>query len=121
MIQFVDCWLGKEFFDQFLKQFPPGQSLINLRHCSFSGFHITSLLDILNSLGEMKDKKILKMKYIHAFLDNDLDEEMTIEIFEKAQKMIDEKFNELKCTSIRETRYCFYRFEAKGKLFKNDH
>ena len=120
IIQFSNCMMNKGVIDKFLMEVPPTRLLLILEDCHFF-FHISSLLDILNSLGEMKNKKILKMKYIHAFLDNDLDEEMTIEIFEKAQKMIDEKFNELKCTSIRETRYCFYRFEAKGKLFKKDY
>ena len=112
--------MNKGMIDKFLMEVPPTQLLIILENCHFF-FHISSLLDILNSLGKMKDKKILKMKDIHAFLDNNLNEEMTIEIFEKAQKMIDENFNELKCTSFRETRYCFYRFEAKGKLSKKDY
>lgn len=119
-IQFANCIMNKGMIDKFLMEFPHTQFLVIFENCNFF-FHISSVLEILNCLGEMKDKKILKMKNIHAFLDNDLDEEMTIEIFKKAQKMIDEKFNELKCTSLRETRYCFYRFEAKGKLSKNDY
>ena len=76
MIQLADCWLKNDFFYQFLKQFPPALTLIISPTCMIS-FHITSLLKILNSVGEMKAKKVLKIYKIDAYLDNDLDEEKT--------------------------------------------
>ena len=53
MVVFESWELKKEFFGQFLKQFPPGLTLVIQGNCTFS-FEITSLLEILNSLGEMK-------------------------------------------------------------------
>ena len=119
MIVFESWGLKKEFFGQFLKQFPPGQTLIIQRNCYFS-FHITSLLEILNSLGEMKDKKILKIYNIDTIHFNDLDEEETKEILKKAQEIIDEKFDDLEHIDIRDEKYDFKLFKEKGKVWQID-
>ena len=63
MIEFGCCNFEKESFGPLLKQLPPSQSLIIQDNCYFI-FPITSLLEILNSLGEMKEKKILKINMI---------------------------------------------------------
>ena len=95
IIQFSNCMMNKGMIDKFLMEVPPTRLLLILEDCHFF-FHISSLLDILNSLGEMKDKKILEIvDYTCFFLDNDLDKEKTKEIFKKAQDIIDEKFNDL--------------------------
>ena len=123
MIQLADCWLKNDFFYQFLKQFPPGLSLIISPNCMIS-FQITSLLKILNSLGEMKAKKVLKnYDEIDACLDNDLDEEKTKEILNKAQEIIDEKFDELSYTvnGLREKKYGFELRKEKGKLCQKNY
>ena len=91
MIQLADCWLESDFFYQFLKQFPPALTLIISQNCMIS-FHITSLLKILNSLEEMKTKKVLKI-YDKIYLDYGGN------IDDKAQEIIDEKFDELSFTS----------------------
>ena len=72
-IELFDCFLTKEFVEKFGKQFPPGQLSLITDKCFFI-FQITSLLDILNSLGEMRNKRILEfpLKYIWIYLDNDL-------------------------------------------------
>ena len=93
-IQLSYCWLEKDFFDQILKQFPPGHSLIIHSNCTIS-IPITSLLEILTSLGEMKAQKNLKIDKIDAYLVNYLDKEKTKEVVEKAQEIIDEKFDDL--------------------------
>ena len=54
-------------------------------HCD-----ISSLLDILNSLGDKKDVKI--RNHIHFFLDNDWSEQVTMETFKQAEKIIENKF-----------------------------
>ena len=116
-IQLADCWLKKDFFYQFLKQFPPGHSLIIHPNCMIH-FHITSLLEILNSLGEMKAQKNLKIyDKIVVRLDNDLDKEKTKEILKKAQEIIDEKFDELEYANLREEKYGFSLSKEKGKLW----
>ena len=123
MIVFESWWLQKEFFGQFLKQFPPGQKLIIQGNCYFS-FHITSLLEILNSLGEMKDKKMLKIyNLLIQDLDlDDLDEEETKEILEKALEIIDQKFDDLEYIDIRDEEFSndFKLFKEKGKLWQID-
>ena len=67
----------------------------------------------------MKAKKVLKIyDKINACLDNDLDEEKTKEILNKAQEIIDEKFDELSYTvnGLREKKYGFALRKEKGKL-----
>ena len=119
-IGFESCKLEKEFFDQFLKQLPPGQTLIIQANCYFF-FHITSLLENLNSLGEMKEKKILKIfdtidgKQLVFKILNDLDEEKTMEIFKEAQEIIDKKFDELDIF-LRDSMYGLWLFKEKGKV-----
>ena len=96
-IEFVSCFLTKELVEKFGKQFPPGQSSLIINSCYFD-FQITSLLDFLNSLGEMRNKKILRINqwnYTRIRLDNNLDKENTEQIFKKAQEIIDEKLNGL--------------------------
>ena len=110
-IQFTRCSMKNDF----LKQFPPGVKLIIKEYCPFS-FHITSLLGHLNSLGEMKAKKMLEIDNINLNIDisdHDLDEEKTEEIFKKAQEIIDEKFDEL---SFRDPKHDFWLKKEKGKL-----
>ena len=114
-IQLSDCRLNKDFFDQFLKQFPPGHSLIIHSNCTIS-IHITSLLEILTSLGEMKAQKNLKIDKINPFLDNDLDKEKTKEILKKAQEIIDEKFDELDKAYLNERKYGFKLLKKKRKI-----
>ena len=142
MIQLANCSLQEDFFDQFLKQFPPGHSLIIDHHCMIS-IHITSLLEILTSLGEMKAQKNLKIDEmdirIGASLVNDLDKEKTKEILKKAQEIIDEKFDELDRAYINVCRphtlpywkvltlppdvskYGFYLLKEKGKLWQKNY
>ena len=121
-IGFESCKLEEEFFDQFLKQLPPGQTLIIQANCYFF-FHITSLLENLNSLGEMKEKKMLKILYnivdkqLKFEILNDLDEEKTMEIFKEAQEIIDKKFDELDIF-VRESKYQLWIFKEKGKVCK---
>ena len=124
MIVFESWELKKEFFGQFWKQFPPGQTLVIQGNCWFS-FQITSLLEILNSLGEMKDKKMLKINNIEwgvNYMDglDDLDEEKTKEILEKAKEIIKEKFDELEYIYLRERKYGFKLWKEKGKIWQID-
>ena len=115
MIVFESWELKKEFFGQFLKQFPPGQTLVN---CYFS-FQINSLLETLNSLGEMKEKKILKINNIewHGY-QNDLDKEKTKEILKKAQGIINEKFDDLEYIYLKERKYGSKLLKEKGKIWQ---
>ena len=121
MIQLANCWLKEDFFDQFLKQFPPGHSLIIGMNCMIF-IHITSLLEILTSLGEMKAQKNLNIDKmdikIEASLINDLDKEKTKEILKKAQEIIDEKFDQLDWAHLKERRYGFNFRKEKGKLWQ---
>ena len=113
MIQFAACL----FKNDCLKQFPPGLKLIIKGHSTFE-FHITSLLENLNSLGEMKAKKTLEIEDVDIKIaDHDLDEEKTEEIFKKAQEIIDEKFDELNLT---ERKHHFRIEKEKGKLAVNN-
>ena len=115
MIVFESLELKKEFFSQFLKQFPHGQTLVN---CYFS-FQINSLLETLNSLGEMKEKKILKINNIawHGY-QNDLDKEKTKEILKKAQGIINEKFDDLEYIYLKERKYGSKLLKEKGKVWQ---
>ena len=119
-IGFESCKLEEEFFDKFLKQLPPGQTLIIQANCYFF-FHITSLLENLNSLGEMKEKKMLKIfdniddEQLEFEILNDLDEEKTMEIFKEAQEIIDKKFDELDIF-VRVSKYQLWIFKEKGKV-----
>ena len=121
MIVFESLELKKEFFGQFLKQFPPGLTLVIQGNCTFS-FEITSLLEILNSLGEMKDKKILQINNIEwdddDYLHFDLHKEETKEILKKAQEIINEKFDELEYIYLREEKYGFKLLKEKGKVWQ---
>ena len=118
MIVFESWELKKEFFGQFLKQFPPGQTLVIQGNCYFS-FQITSLLETLNSLGEMKEKKILKINNIewHGY-QNDLDKEKTKEILKKAQGIINEKFDDLEYIYLKERKYGSKLLKEKGKVWQ---
>ena len=115
MIVFESLELKKEFFGQFLKQFPHGQTLVN---CYFS-FQINSLLETLNSLGEMKEKKILEINNIewHGY-QNDLDKEKTKEILKKAQGIINEKFDDLEYIYLKERKYGSKLLKEKGKVWQ---
>ena len=116
MIQLDDCCLKNDV----LNQFPPGLKLI-LKGLSYFEFHITSLLENLNSLGEMKAKKMLEIENIDLNIDipkHDLDEEKTEEIFKKAQEIVDEKFDEL---SLKEPKYGFGLEKYNGKLAVNNY
>ena len=115
MIVFESLELKKEFFSQFLKQFPHGQTLVN---CYFS-FQINSLLETLNSLGEMKEKKILEINNIewHGY-QNDLDKEKTKEILKKAQGIINEKFDDLEYIYLKERKYGSKLLKEKGKVWQ---
>ena len=121
MIQLANCWLQKDFFDQFLKQFPPGHSLIIGINCMIS-IHITSLLEILTSLGEMKAQKNLKIDKmdikIEASLVNDLDKKKTKEILKKAQGIINEKFDDLEYIYLKERKYGSKLLKEKGKVWQ---
>ena len=118
MIVFESWELKKEFFGQFLKQFPPGQTLVIQGNCCFS-FQITSLLEILNSLGEMKDKKILQIYNIEWYgYGVNLQKEETKEILKKAQEIINEKFDELEYIYLREGKYGFKLLKEKGKVWQ---
>ena len=110
MIEFADCMLK----DGFLEQFPPGLKLIIQRDCTFY-FHISYLLEVLNSLGEMKAKKMLEINNIDIDFDHDLDKEETEEIFEKAQEIINEKFDGL-TYNIRENQHYFRLKTISGRL-----
>ena len=59
-----------------------------MKDCNF-GINISSLLDTLNVLGEMKN---LQMDATVFDLRSDWDEEETKEVFEKATDIINEKF-----------------------------
>ena len=121
MIVFESWELKKEFFGQFLKQFPPGLTLVIQGNCTFS-FEITSLLEILNSLGEMKDKKILQINNIewYGYGCVNLHKEETKEILKKAQEIINEKFDELEYIYLREGKYGFKLLKEKGKVWQID-
>ena len=116
MIQLDDCCLKNDF----LNQFPPGLKLI-LKGLSYFEFNITSLLENLNSLGEMMEKKMLKIfdtidgKQLVFKILNDLDEEKTMEIFKEAQEIIDKKFDELDIF-LRDSMYGLWLFKEKGKV-----
>ena len=72
---------------EFLLEFPHDLTLI-MKDCNF-GVNISSLLDTLNVLGEMKN---LQMDATVFDLRSDCDEEETKEVFEKATDIINEKF-----------------------------
>ena len=72
---------------EFLLQFPHALTLI-MKDCNF-GINISSLLDTLNVLGEMKN---LQMNATVFDLRSDWNEEETKEAFEKAADIINEKF-----------------------------
>ena len=102
-----------------MKQFPPGQTLVIQGNCCF-GLEITSLLEILNSLGEMKDKKILQINNIewYGYGCVNLHKEETKEILKKAQEIINEKFDELEYIYLREEKYGFKLLKEKGKVWQ---
>ena len=114
IIEFADCMLN----DGFLDQFPPGLKLIIKSDCTFY-FSITSLLEILKSLGEMKAKKMLEMNNIDVSFDHDLDEDYTKEIFKKAQEIIDEKFDGLTYNIRDDQHYFRLKTGRKPRLFSS--
>ena len=85
----------------------------------FDSFQINSLLETLNSLGEMKEKKILKINNIewHGY-QNDLDKEKTKEILKKAQGIINEKFDDLEYIYLKERKYGSKLLKEKGKVWQ---
>ena len=121
MIVFESWDLKDGFFGQFLNQFPPGQTLVIQGNCWFS-FQITSLLEILKSLGEMMDKKILQINNIewYGYGCVNLHKEETKEILKNAQEIINEKFDELEYIYLRETKYGFKLLKEKGKVWQID-
>ena len=87
-LQLTRCGLTGDIF-KFLNELQPGQKLA-LNYCTLC-CNISALLDILDCLGKMKNLQI--QCSISFFLENDLEEEVTKEILEKAMKILDQIFS----------------------------
>ena len=104
---------------KFLTEFPATQTLILEEYEIYC--NISSLLDILNTLGTMKNVQILESFSInkdfkidiylikdldHLDLEKDLDKQETKDILEKAMEIADQKLPE-QTVSIKDTKYGF--------------
>ena len=87
MLQLSSCKFTGNI-DDFLFEIPHTLTL-TMKDCNFN-INISSLLDTLNVLGEMKN---LQMDASVFDLSSDWDEEETKEAFEKAAEVIDQKFS----------------------------
>ena len=79
----LSCGLTGDIF-QLLNKLQPGLKL-SLRDCTLC-YNISSLLDILNCLGKVKNLQI--QSSIRFFLENDLEEEVAKDLVEKAKNII---------------------------------